>query len=158
MAESFNSFLQQLYEAHYERMIQVAYRLTGGMETARDLVQAVFLLALMQQQTLLSHPKPEGWLMITVRNLALNERRKTARHPQLPLELFSSLSGGEPELSLELLLPRQLSEDDRTVLLWRFQEGLNYREIADRLGISESGSRSRVSRAVARCRTYMEES
>ena len=49
-------------------------------------------------------------------------------------------------------LPRQLSPQDREVLLWRFEQGLDYDEIANLLGISEAGGRSRVSRAVRRCR------
>ena len=49
-------------------------------------------------------------------------------------------------------LPRQLSPQDREVLLWRFEQGLDYDEIANLLGISEVGGRSRVSRAVRRFR------
>ena len=54
-------------------------------------------------------------------------------------------------------MPAQLSEEDKQLLIWRFEKQLSYREISGRLGISEAGCRSRVSRAVARCRKYFEE-
>ena len=50
------------------------------------------------------------------------------------------------------VIPRRLSPQDREVLLWRFEQGLDYDEIAEHLGISETGCRSRVSRSVRRCR------
>ena len=49
-----------------------------------------------------------------------------------------------------------LSREDREILIWRFEEDLSYGELADRLGISETGCRSRVFRAVKRCRALWE--
>ena len=156
MSGSFNSFLKQLYETQYEKMFQVAYRMTGSVETTQDVVQDAFLLALFQQEKLAQHPFLEGWLMITVKNLALNERRKGKRHPTVPLDSFVYNADHAQECPLEAILPRQLKPEEKQILLWRFEDQLDYREIADRLGISEAACRSRVSRAVARCRQYLE--
>ena len=43
MQEPFRGQLKVLYESLYETMIQVAYRMTGSVETAQDLVQETFL-------------------------------------------------------------------------------------------------------------------
>lgn len=155
MAGSPNTFFHDLYRTHYCKMIKIAYRMVGSMESARDLVQEAFLLALFQQETLVCHPSPEGWLVITLKNLAQNERRRFSSHPTLPLSLFENLPGEPPPLPLEHLLPRQLSPEDRDVLIWRFEKDMSYREMADRLGITESACRSRVSRAVSRCEKYL---
>ena len=56
------------------------------------------------------------------------------------------------------MMGKRLSSErrqDRQVLLWRMEEQCAYDEMARRLGISETGCRSRVARAVARCRLLM---
>lgn len=143
--------LKQLYTSYFERMIKAAYRMTGSVESAQDIVQDVFLLALRREEELCSHPSPEGWLMLTLRNLVQNERRRVGRHPMVSLDSAAVFSEKPPDLSLDLYLPIGLSEAEQTVLLWRFEQQMEYREIADRLGISEAGCRSRVCRAVAHC-------
>ncbi len=65
---------------------------------------------------------------------------------------LDSLSAAQ-ESPLEELLPAGLPERDRQVLLWRYGRRLDYGQIAIRLGISEVACRSRISRALARCRS-----
>lgn len=155
MAESPNTFFLDLYQAHYPKMIKLAYRMVGSKETAYDLVQETFLLALFQQERLERHASPEGWLMITLKNLAMNERRRFGRHPTLPMSLLEQLSAEPTPMPLEHVLPRQLSPEERNVLIWRFEQQMEYREMADCLGLSESACRSRVCRAVSRCKKYL---
>lgn len=150
-----DAFLKSLYEMQYEKMIKIAYRMLGDMESAQDLVQEVFLLALFHQDELSVHPLPEGWLILTLKNLVLNERRRIKKHPEVPLESIAELSGEPPFVSLDTLLPKQLSAEDRKILIWHFEQQMEYREMADRLGISEVGCRSRVSRAVSHCKKYL---
>lgn len=157
MMERPNAFLQQLYTEHYERMFQLAYRMIGITELAQDLVHNVFLLALFKQDELRAHPSPEGWLMVTLKYLIQNERRRIERHPTVPLESVKNLPAKPPDFSLDIFLPTTLSKEDQTILIWRFEQQLEYHEIADRLGISESGCRSRVSRAISRCRKLLGE-
>lgn len=152
-----NEQLQMLYGALHDKMLKVAYRMVGNIESAEDLVQDTFLLALFRQEDLLRHPLPEGWLMRTLHNLALNERRYLARHPSVPLDTLLHIPEEPQAASLDEMLPKELSEQDRKILIWRFEENLDYNEIADCLGISPVSCRSRVSRAVSRCRRYLGE-
>ena len=155
MVGNAESFLHLLYTTQYAKLIKAAYRMIGDMESAQDLVQQVFLIALVQQEGLSSHPLPEGWLMLTLHNLVKNEREKHKNHPEVSIdELVGLVSQGPPE-SVEDILPKALSPEDREILIWRYDWQMEYREIADRLGISESGCRSRVSRAIASCRKFM---
>lgn len=147
-----NDLIRELYEKLHDKLLRVAYRMVGNIESAEDLVQQTFLFALFREEELARHPKPEGWLMRVLQNLALNERKQMARHTPLPLEAALYRAGELPEEPLEASLPRDLPAQDREILLWRFEQNLDYPEIADRLGISETGCRSRVSRAVKRCR------
>ena len=155
MAESAESFLHLLYTTQYAKLVKAAYRMAGSMESAQDLVQQVFLLALVREKDLALHPLPEGWLMLTLHNLVKNERRRRESHPEAPLDDVAGSAGQEPPGSVEDILPRELSPEDREILIWRYGRQMAYREIADRLGISEAGCRSRVSRALANCRKYL---
>lgn len=156
MAQDWNEWLSGLYTTCYPRMYRVAFRLTGSSEMAEELIQDVFLMALFRREVVAAHPKPEAWLMVTLVNLAKNERRR--KSPQeIPLETLFHLPAPETPGKIEDLLPPGLSQEDRQVLLWRFEEALSHREIGNRLGISENGSRSRVFRALQACRRLLEE-
>jgi len=152
--QSSEEFISVLYRQEYRKLFSAAYRMTGDTELALDMVQDTFLLALSHQQDLMIHPKPEAWLMTTLQNLIKNERRLSA-NGQIALEDMMNQPSIELEHSLHELLPSQLSEDEKEILIWRFEQEQDYREIAARLGISETGSCSRVFRIIAKCKKYL---
>lgn len=156
MAQDWNDWITSVYQASYDRMYRVAYRLTGDCETAKDLVQDAFLQTLFRQDELLLHPKPEAWIMQTLTNLCKNENRRLSSK-NLALDALLQLSPSEDRHSLEEWLPTQLKPRERMLLIWRFQEQLEYSEIADRLGITPAGSRSGVFRALANCKKWLDE-
>lgn len=94
--------------------------------------------------------------MQTLLNLIKNENRRLSSL-EVPLETQYNIPAPDMENGLEELLPSKLPEEDKKVLIWRFVQQQDYKEIANRLGISESGSRSRVFRAVERCRKLLNE-
>lgn len=149
-------FIQTLFETYYPRLIQRAYRLTTDQELSQDLVQDTFVLAVAHWEELSQHPAPEGWLTLTLFNLVRNERRKLARHPCISLEevqpgcVQESTPVGE-------LLPAQLPQEERRLLIWHYEQQLSYTEMARRLGVSEHACRMRVSRALKRCRKLLAE-
>ncbi|HIQ79288.1 MAG TPA: RNA polymerase sigma factor [Candidatus Scatomorpha intestinavium] len=145
------------YLSHHDKMFRLAYRMLGSREKAEDLVQDTFVLALFNRQRFETHPNQEGYLMVALKNMIFNELRKSEYRLDVPLDGVPEPASREPDAPLESILPAQLSEEDKQLLIWRFEKQLSYREISGRLGISEAGCRSRVSRAVARCRKYFEE-
>ena len=152
MAHNSEDFIARLYKALYEKLFRIAYRMLGDTEQAGDAVQDVFLQVVFHRSKLMEHPNPEGWLVITLKNNIYNERRRSKAHPIVPLDDAAPVAEAEPETPLEMLLPKKLPQADRDILIWRFEQDLDYREIADRLGISEGNSRIRVHRAISRCR------
>lgn len=155
MEQAWNDWISSIYQAAYGRMCRVAYRLTGNFETARELVQDTFLLTLFHKEELLAHPKPEAWLMLTLVNLCKNENRRLSTQ-EISLEVLFNVPAPKDDHDIEEWLPAKLTERDRAILIWYFKERLDYREIANRLGISESGSRSCVFRAIAKCRKLLD--
>lgn len=156
MPRDWNKWFDALYQKEYIRLYRVAYHLTGSTETAEELAQDAFLWAWIHREKLLTHPNLGGWLMRTLTNLVKNENRRFSAR-ELSLEAQPQVPAPEADRGIGELLPFRLPEEDRKLLVWRFEEGLDYREIADRLGISETGCRSRVFRAVERCRKLLKE-
>ena len=69
--------LQALFIAEESRMLHFAmHHSNGDFATAQDLVQDAFLRLLTHSESVM---QPRAWLFTTIRNLAFNRRRKTAR-------------------------------------------------------------------------------
>lgn len=156
MAQDRNKWISSLYETQYTKMYQVGYRLTGDAELTLDLIQQTFLLALFRSEDLAGHPKQEAWLMKTLTNLIRNEQRRL-RSRDIPLDSLGAMAAPAERESWDSHCLDGLSPKDREVLLWRYEQGLDYRDMAGRLGISESGCRDRVARAVKRLKKLLEE-
>lgn len=150
------SFIENCFETFYPILIQRAYRWTADRELSQDLVQDTFVLAFAHWKELAQHPAPEGWLTLTLFNLVRNERRKLARHQCLCLDDVQYCLPADERASLEEILPSRLSNEDKRILLWYYEQQLSYTEIALRLGVSENACRMRVSRALKKCRKFLE--
>ena len=96
--------------------------------------------------------------MCTLKKLASNELRRAENRLTVPLEnaLLPRAAGQKQKVGD--LLPSALSQSDKQILTWRIEQQLSYKEIAQILGISETGCRSRVARAIAKCRKLMDPS
>ncbi len=148
--------MEKLYRESYEKLVCVAFRLTGDIDQAMDLVQDVFMLALSRSEELKSHPAPEGWLMKTLENLVRNERRRLSSR-EITLDPEIPVAVPEEDLGLLEILPSGLLSKDRKILNWRFREELSHKEIGDRLGISENACRALLHRVLERCRKLLKE-
>ena len=154
-----NTFISDLFQREYPTLIRLAYRLSGGRELAEDLCQDAFFLATLRYEELLHHPSPGGWLTLSLFNLVRNERRKAEnRLTQVSVdEVADQLISNDRIASIETLLPVQLSSDEREILVWKFEYSMDYRDIANALGITEGAARMRVSRALKRCKELLDD-
>lgn len=145
------------HEAELLRFLQ--HRLNDG-HGAEDLLQEVFLKALRQGSAFCSLENPRAWLFQVARN-ALTDRLRLAKHQvPLPDDLAAPLAQTAGVDALSACLPRvlsELSEEDRLALTLCDLEGLTQQELAQRLGLSLPGAKSRVQRARARLRARLVE-
>lgn len=155
MTSKHNDFITRLMEEHGKRLIQLAYRYTGSLELAEDLVQETMLIACCKVETLMEHDNIKGWLRKTIWNLATREMSK-AYHGEMTLEPDITEGSAGIDLPMELYLPKDLTDKEREVILLRIDRGLSYMEIAERRGMTESACRQQLSRAVRKCRELME--
>lgn len=135
--------IEQLYKDCYQRMLTVARRILKDDDEACDTVSDVFA-KLADGSLKLPKERPENYLMVTVRNLCIDrihrmtirervERRLTLSQPSM-ITIETDLVKAEEMIAYaEQILPQQTW----LVFQLRFDEGLRYREIAERLSISE---------------------
>lgn len=156
MDKKYERFIAELYLQHAAALLQRAYRVTGDRERAQELLQETFLIALLKAGSLYQHTCPEGWLQKTMRNLLRQEQRRAARTPQALEDDIPAMAWVGKGQGLLDLLPAQLSEEEKIILCWRFEQEMSYEEIANRLGVTQAAAGMRLQRAKRHCRELLE--
>src|ERR1700736_5324519 len=161
------------YEEIVQRYQQIAFRtayvVTRSTADAEDAAQEGFVKAFRALDRFRLGADLRPWLLRIVANEARNRVRSSGRREQLALRLAEGFRPGDAAQSPEavavaaedhhrlLALVNALSEEDRLVITTRYFLELSGEETAAALGIPEGPVKSRVSRALARLRTRVEE-
>jgi RNA polymerase sigma-70 factor (ECF subfamily) len=159
---------RRLVESHSRRIFGLAYRLTGSVEDAEDVVQETFLRAHRQLDRFEERSSFGTWLYRITVNCSHDLMRKRRRHDERnePLETDSgstlALPAGGPTADRQVLdgeLHRKLagalsclSHTERSALILRHYEGLSIAEIGKVLGLGTSAAKHSVFRAVRKLR------
>jgi RNA polymerase sigma-70 factor (ECF subfamily) len=140
------------WERYRAELNAFVLRRVGNSADAEDIVQDVLVRALAHRDSLRNHAKLRSWLFQITRNAIVDHYR--TRRPTEPLPPDLRAEGDDPdraavrELSQCLVsMADSLPPLYREALVLSELEGLRQREIADRLGLSLSGAKSRVQRA-----------
>ncbi len=156
---------EELVKLHTRRVFSVCYRFVGKEGEAQDLTQEVFLRVF---RTVKSFRAGEGsflvWLNRLTRNLLIDHYRRTklerasdSIEDQLPMleqttsfsaRTDSMLAGREASELLQAGL-QKLSPDLRETVILRDIEEMEYKEIAEVLGVPEGTVKSRLNRGRA---------
>lgn len=137
-----NTTLVALFESEESRILGFAIGLVGRRAVAEELVQETFARL---HQVLEQVENPRAWLYRSLRNLAANhlrdrreeteldeERESGAREEALPDEVLGRM---EAVGTMRLLLA-DMPQEDRDLIHLKYEEGLKYREISERTGLS----------------------
>ncbi|OAX64576.1 RNA polymerase subunit sigma-70 [Xanthomonas translucens pv. arrhenatheri] len=143
----------------------------GANEDAEDMVQETYLRLLRaHQQQGEAIANPEAYLYTVALNLA---REQAARRKQAPLrieelEQFSQLlaAGDDVEDTAQRQQRQQrlqallagLPERTRAVLVMQYRDGLSYKQIAERMGVSAHMVKKHVVRGLSACRRALADS
>ena len=132
---------------------------TGSAAEADDLLQEIFLKAVLQGERFCTLGDPRAWLFHVARNLLIDRQRLKKNLVPVPEDLSAE---SEPLLApvdlLSQCLPRVLSElsvEDREVLTFCDIQGGSQRAYAERLGLSLPAVKSRIQRARLRLRAQL---
>lgn len=151
--------LEQLYSAHIEMALRLAFLMTGDPHQARDIAQDAFVKVAGRFHGLRDPAAFPAYLRTTVINLCRGHLRKlrTERNylaRQAPGE--STTSSPDIEGSDEMWRALQtLPARQRAALVLRYYEDLSERQMADTLGVSESAVKSLLSRGLTQLRAQM---
>ena len=163
------------FRRYYPRLVNYAARFVAGHETARDLVQDSFA-RLWERRRELRELDLASLLFTMVRNACLNYLKHNGVVARHELEYTARMRGEERIYSYDFFrapAPRALSavgprvgltagaaRPDRCREVFRMSrfEGLKNREIAARLGISETAVEKHLARAVGRLGEHLRRS
>lgn len=152
------STFRQEIEANIPALRRYARALTRDAEAADDLVQDTLVRAL-RSERLFHGGDVRSWLYTIITNLNRNRLRSLARRPALmPIEDADAPEAAGPEAGardIERALAT-LAEEQRTALLLVVLEGLSYREVAAVQGVPIGTVMSRLARARAHIRAYLD--
>lgn len=158
--EAFGQLVRQ-----YERpLTMMIFKMVRDLEEARDLSQTVFLKAFEGLPRFLSASSFKTWLYKIAVNSVRDHLRKAK--PDIVHSLVEELPDGVdlPAEQLDKARHRKrvreaverLPEKQRLTLQLRIYEGMDYREIAGILGISQSAARGNFFQAVRSLREILE--
>src|SRR4051794_12500501 len=160
------SAFAKLISRHLDWVYSVAVRQGGGAHLAEDVAQSVFVLLARKAPELRPGTLINGWLFRTTRHVAAHarraEQRRKIRETTACNMIHDTTSPDTSEALWEQLAPHldkavaSLSEADRSAILLRFYGKLPLRELGEKLGISDDAAKKRVSRALDRMRTFLE--
>ena len=143
-------------------LLRLAYTLTGNASDAEDVVQEALARALPRWERISRVADVDAYVRRMVVNAHTSWWRRFRRR-ESPVELVRDSVAPEragllPDQRAGLWSACQaLPEVQRTAVVLRYYEQLEYAEIADLTGVREGSVRSRVSRGLAALRTAMGE-
>lgn len=152
---------RELYDRTLSRIHRLLLKMTASPDDALDLTQDTYVKAFLQIPHFDGRSSVGTWLYRIAVNEALQFFRRAAR-TRVTLQKID-MHRSQPDLfdgSLKLDINEALASvgtTDRAVLLLRYQEGLDYRKIAEVLGCSEGTVASRLNRARHRLREILKE-
>jgi len=153
-----------LVERYQEMIYNVAYRMIGDSEAARDIAQESFIAAYTSLRNFRHGSKFSTWLCSIVMNRCRDHLR--SQKQMVPLDDISELvaKGPNPEVilsdkqtakDLQAAL-RAMPEDYRQVIVLKHFEDLDYREMEAILGVSANALKVKTYRAREWLKKYIE--
>ncbi len=154
---------RQLFEQTSVRVYRLLLRMTGNPDDAADLTQESYVNGLQRLDLFDGRSAVASWFY----RIAVNEALQFRRRQSIGTVKLQNLAPNrpnearQPTTDLRLDLEGALAElpsDDRALLLLRYQEELDYRDIAEVLECAEGTVASRLSRVRERLRKILRKS
>jgi RNA polymerase sigma-70 factor, ECF subfamily len=147
---------QDLYNANYRPLVIFAYEYLSDMDTAREVVQALFVRIWEKRTQLHILPSARSYLYQCVKNACLNHIHASRRMIVLReddscymvddevLDKMIAIETEERIFQLVETMPKKCRE----IFLLSRVDGLKYAEIADKLGLSVKTIENQISIAI----------
>ncbi|MFA8434338.1 MAG: RNA polymerase sigma factor SigZ [Marinifilaceae bacterium] len=162
--------VEQIWREYHKKLLGFIRNRVSDPTLAEDILQDVFIKIHSHINTLQEDRKIKAWLYQITRNTIIDYYRMNRSQEEttsIENDLEENGEGASMEDIHSCILPmiNSLPESYREVLLLSELNGMSQREVADKLGISYSGAKSRVQRgrlllkdALAQCCTFEHDS
>lgn len=146
---------KQRFMPHHRLLYKVAYRLTGNVQDAEDLLQDTYLKLWLKRDDLTEEAETQAYLVMLMRNLFLDQRRLKRidtsadidkAEPPDEQSFDQQIDSRDEAQKMEGLI-RQLPERDGNIVQMHLVEGRSYKEIEQDTGLSQGNIRIIVMRA-----------
>jgi RNA polymerase sigma factor (sigma-70 family) len=144
----------RIVSAHHGEMHRVCVFVCRDAAIAEEAVQSTWLIAWRKLGSIKDPARLRPWLVSIAVNQAKDLLRKRRRRAEIEVVANASdePGGRDPatgvdSMDLEAALER-LAPDERALLAMRYVAGFNATELSEALGISPSGTRSRLEKLV----------
>src|SRR5262245_13567465 len=146
---------EDLFNEHHRRIYLYCLRQLGSREEAEDAVQATYLNACRSLNSGFEPKAAQAWLFKVAHNVCLTRRRSSYRRARVerPEDLQAVqdvVAAPEPPGDELFGLDEALAglpEQQRQAILLREWQGLSYREVATKLGITQAAVETLIFRA-----------
>ena len=164
VAQAPDDWLTALVARYEGPLILYAQRLLGELPRARDVVQETFLRLCRQDREQVG-PHLLEWLYLVCRNRALDllRRQRTRQAADLPQTVACRIPAPAKQIEDRDLAARIISmldtlpENQRAVIVLKFQKGLSYKEISRQTGLSVSNVGFLIHTAIKTLRRALED-
>lgn len=167
MPSSIESYIEEIYSRSYLKAVNYANCFLHDIELSKEVAQEAFVCIWERRKSLLLHENIEYYLLTTVRNKVFNllkHRQRVAKSLGTEVSIHDRLSmTALSDDSSQKVLCTELSKlVDRTLNTLSFDivetfrmsrdEGLSYKEIAEKQGVSVKTIEYRISKALKQLR------
>jgi len=142
------------FQTHYRPLCLYALRLLNDTNDAEDIVQDVFTSLWNKKENIKDIYSVKSYLYTAVKNSCLNHLRKTSQFTDIEdIDLIDESSENEKiyRSELEAKLWKMIDElpgRQREILLMAKRDGMSYKEISEKTGISVKTVENHVTRAL----------
>ncbi len=142
-----------------EQMLSLAGRITGNRDDAADAVQDAFVKLWQQQERYGTSSHASGAGMTAVRNTSIDLARRNRRRNDVPVEEIADditdITDEDRTIvyqQVRAIIDKELSANQRAIIDMREIQGMEFDDIAARLGMQPATVRVELSRSRKRVR------
>jgi RNA polymerase sigma-70 factor (ECF subfamily) len=150
--------LNELFQNHWTEVYSFAKSKTRNHQKADDLTCETFIKAFLKIESYDSKKQFKNWIFTICNNTFIDNCRKTNNQfSYLEDQLHFEISDTTPSAEDQMILNKEksdtlreinfLGEDEKQIITLHYLENLSYKEISEKLKITEGNARTRLSRA-----------
>ncbi len=154
--------LEQLYHCTKDAIYGYALSVLKNTHDAEDVLHDCYIAIYRSACAYSSEAKPMAWILTITRNLCLGKLRERKRMSDIPEEDWQRYLEAHDRISLEdkIVLAhclKDLTDDERDILLLHILSGMKHREIAEMTGRPLSTILSKYHRSLKKLRVLLKE-